>query len=148
MTSQAEDYRAKDYGRTEAPYAVDTPGAGWISFAAVMLGLAGTWNFMEGILAIGTSRVYAADTVFVFSDLNTWGWIMTILGVLMLLAAFAVVSGSEIARWFGIGAAFVNSIGQLYFLPAYPLWAMVMFAVDLLIIYGLAVYGGKQLRQA
>ena len=94
------DYRAQQ-GYRCAEY-VDTPGAGWISFAAVMLGLAGTWNFMEGLLAIGSSRVYVADSTFVFSDLNTWGWIIMLLGVGQLIAAFAVASGSEFARWFGI----------------------------------------------
>jgi hypothetical protein len=145
MTTQ--DIRARDY-QSAQPYEGESAGLGWIGFAAIMLGLAGTWNVLEGLLAIGGSRVYVAETVFVFSDLNTWGWIMVVLGLAMLFAAFAVVAGSELARWFGIGAAFVNSIGQLYFLPAYPLWAMTMFAVDMLIIYGLAVYGGKRLRSA
>ena len=112
----------------------------------MMLGLAGTWNFIQGILAIGESRVYVADSVFVFSNLNTWGWIVMILGVIQLLAAFTIMSGSEWGRWFGIGAAFVNAIGQLFFLPAYPLWAITMFAIDVIIIYALAVYAGKKLR--
>lgn len=141
----ASDIRASDYQAAQS-YAGEEPGAGWVAFAAVMLGLAGAWNFLEGLLAVGTSRVYVDDAVFVFSDLNTWGWIIMILGAAQLLAAFFVVSGSEYARWFGIGAAFVNSIGQLYFLPAYPLWAITMFAVDLIIIYALAVYGGKRLK--
>jgi hypothetical protein len=123
-------------------------GAGWVGFAAIMLGLAGIWNGITGLLAIGDSRVFVADEVFVFSNLNTWGWIMLGLGVLQLVAAFAVVQGSEMARWFGIVAAGVNAIGQLYFIPAYPLWGMAMFAVDILIIYGLAVYGGKRLGTA
>jgi hypothetical protein len=71
-----------------------------------------------------------------------------ILGILQLFAAFGVVGGSEWARWFGIACAGVNAIGQLLFLPAYPLWAITMFAVDLLIIYALAVYGGSRLREA
>jgi hypothetical protein len=121
-------------------------GIGWISFAAVMLGLAGLWNVLEGILAIGQSRVYANDTTFVFSDLNSWGWIMLVLGIAQLLAAYTVVTGSEYGRWLGIGVAFVNCIGQFYFMPAYPLWAVTMLAVDIIIIYALTVYGGSQLR--
>jgi hypothetical protein len=141
MASRAHDYQVAQ------PYEGESAsGSGWVLFAALMLGLAGAWNFLEGIMAIASSRVYADDAVFVFSDLNTWGWIMLLLGIALAVAAFTVMSGSELARWFGIGAAFVNSIGQLYFLPAYPLWAMTMFAVDLVIIYSLAVYGGKRLR--
>ena len=115
-------------------------------FAAAMLGLAGLFNLIEGTLAIAESRVYVADSTFVFSDLNTWGWIVLILGVLQLLAAFSVATGSEWARWFGIGVAGLNAIGQLMFLPAYPLWSVSMFAVDIVIIYALAVYGGSRLK--
>jgi hypothetical protein len=124
----------------------DRPGIGWVTFAAVMLGLSGLWNFIEGIAAISNAHVYVANANYVFSDLNTWGWIVLVLGALQGFAAFAVLTGSEIGRWFGVAVAGVNAIGQLMFLPAYPLWALAMFSVDMLIIYGLAVYGGKRLR--
>jgi hypothetical protein len=123
-------------------------GAGWVVFAAVMLGLAGTWNFIDGILAITSSKVFVGHQAFVFSDLNTWGWIVMILGILEGLAAVTLFSGSEFARWFGIAAAGLNAIGQLMFAPAYPWWALAMFSVDVLIIYALAVYGGARLREA
>ena len=142
LTPPSAPYRSWDVG-SEGEYLT---GFGWVDFAAIMLGLAGIWNVLSGILAIADSRVYVADETFVFSDLNTWGWIMLILGTLQLLAAVAVVRGSEFARWFGVGVAGLNAIGQLYFLPAYPLWSMAIFAVDILIIYGLAVYGGKRLK--
>ena len=123
-------------------------GGGWIVFAASMLGLAGAWNSIQGILAIADSRVYVGEQTFVFSDLKTWGWIVLILGVLQLFASFGVVGGSEAATWFGIGVAGLNAIGQLMWLPAYPFWALTMFAVDILIIYALAVYGGSRLKEA
>jgi hypothetical protein len=127
----------------------DAPtGVGWVMFAAVMLGLAGIWNFLDGILAIGSSRVYAGHQTFVFSDLKTWGWIMMILGIVQCIAALILLAGSEFARWFGIAAAGVNAIGQLLFIPAYPLWGIAIFAVDVLIIYALSVYGGRRLRDA
>jgi hypothetical protein len=113
-----------------------------------MLGLAGIWNFVAGILAISNAHVYTASSTFVFSDLNTWGWIVMILGILEGLAALAILSGSEFARWFGIGAAGLNAIGQLMFIPVYPWWGITMFAVDILIIYALAVYGGRRLQGA
>jgi hypothetical protein len=126
----------------------DVRGMGWIAFAGIMLGLAGTWNFIDGILAISKSKVYGVNTTYVFSDLRTWGWIILVLGCLQLLATFAIFAGSEFARWFGIVVAGLNAIAQLGFVPVYPFWALMMFTADILIIYGLAVYGGKKLREA
>jgi len=126
----------------------DVTGGGWITFAAILLGLAGTFNVLEGILAIANSRVYTAHQTFVFSDLRTWGWIVLFLGVFQLLAAFSLFGGSEIARWFGVFVAGVNAIGQLYYAPAFPIWSLLMFSIDILIIYGLVAYGGRQLRDA
>jgi hypothetical protein len=143
----ASDYELQGTYGSVSEYA-EPQGVGWVTFAAVMLGVAGTWNFIDGMLAIFSSRVYTENAVYVFSDLNTWGWIVMILGIIQGLAALALVSGSEFARWFGIAAAGLNAIGQLMFVPIYPWWALAMFSVDLLIIYALAVYGGHRLRQA
>jgi hypothetical protein len=142
---------SQDYG-TQGDYVPTTGyddsgvGVGWVAFAAIMLGLAGIWNTIDGILAIASSRVFVGNEVFVFSDLNTWGWIILILGVLQVIAAMSLLGGSEWARWFGIGAAGLNAIGQLFFIPIHPWWGIAMFAVDVLIIYALAVYGGNRLR--
>jgi hypothetical protein len=141
----AQDYELQ--GGYDAASKIDSPsGVGWVTFAALMLGLAGIWNSIDGILAISSSRVYTATSVFVFSNLNTWGWIVLILGIIQLIAAGSLVAGSEFARWFGIAAAGLNAIGQLMFVPVYPWWAIAMFTLDVLIIYGLAVYAGARLR--
>jgi hypothetical protein len=133
----------------ESAYVAEEPkGMGWVTFAVVMLGLAGIWNFVDGILAVSGSHVYTDNADYVFSGLNTWGWIMMILGILMGLAALAILSGSEWARWFGIVIAGLNGIGNLMFVPVYPWWGLAVFAVDVLIIYGLSVYGGSRLRTA
>jgi hypothetical protein len=129
-------------------YESDVRGMGWIAFAGIMLGLAGTWNFIDGILAISRSKVYGVNHTYVWADLRTWGWIMLVLGCLQLLAAFAIFAGSELARWFGIAVAGINAIGQLGFVSVYPFWALMMFTLDVLIIYGLAAYAGKKLREA
>jgi ABC-type transport system involved in multi-copper enzyme maturation permease subunit len=121
-------------------------GLGWVAFSAIMLAVVGVWGIIEGILAISSSKVFVASATFVFSGLNTWGWIVLLLGVLCVVAAFSLMTGSEVARWFGITVAGVNAIGQLMFVDAYPWWAMAMFAVDILIIYGLAAYAGARLR--
>ena len=123
-------------------------GSGLLTFAVSMMAIAGTWAIIEGIAAISNSRVFVANSVFVFSNLNTWGWIVLGLGALLLLAAVLVFTGSQFARWFGIFAAGVNGIGQLFFIQAYPLWSMAMFAADIIIIYALAMYAGPKLRKS
>ena len=130
-----------DTGSGEEPH-----GQGWVLFAAIMMGLLGIWNFFEGIAAISSAHVFVANANYVFSDLNTWGWIILLLGVGQIIAAMVLLSGSEIARWFGIGVAGINALVQLAFVPAYPVWGLLMFSVDVLIIYGLAAYAGKRLR--
>ncbi|HET7855919.1 MAG TPA: hypothetical protein VFL41_05630 [Gaiellaceae bacterium] len=122
-------------------------GAGWVTFASVMLAIAGAFNVFNGILAVSKSKFYTDNAVYVFSDLNTWGWIVMGLGALQLLAAFTLMGGSEFARWFGIFVAGLNAVGQLMFVPAYPFWALSLFAVDILIIYALAVYAGHRLNE-
>src|SRR6266508_2233528 len=83
-------------------------GAGWIGFASIMLGLVGTWNMLEGIMAIAGSRIYVGEEKFIFSDLKTWGWIVLVLGALLLVAAVGIASGNQLARYFGIFAAGIN----------------------------------------
>ena len=131
----------------ETPTYEETPkGAGWVLFSAIALGLAGVFAFIEGLLAISSSKVFTQNATYVFSDLNTWGWIVTILGAVTILASFSLLSGSELARWFGITIASLNAIGQLMFVHPNPWWAMSMFAINILVIYGLAAYAGSRLR--
>jgi hypothetical protein len=132
---------------TDLYYEEPSPsGPGWLLFSAIALGFAGVWAFFEGLLAIGDSRIYVGSHTFVFSDLQTWGWIVMLLGVAAIFAAFGIATGSELARWFGITVAALNGFGQLLFLDAQPWWGMAMFAVDMLVIYGLAVYGGRRFQ--
>ena len=121
-------------------------GTGWVAFSAIVLGLLGIFTFIDGILAISSSKVFTANATYVFSGLHTWGWIITILGALAVVAAFAVFTGSELARWFGIAVAGLNAIGQLMFVHANTWWAISMFALNILVIYGLAAYAGSRLR--
>jgi hypothetical protein len=121
-------------------------GLGWVLFAGIMLGLAGTFNVIDGIVAVSRSTFFVAGASYVFSDLHTWGWIIMIIGALQVVASFAIFTGSEVARWFGIVIAAVNALAQLGFTHAYPFWSISMFTIDLIVIYALAAYGGSRLR--
>jgi hypothetical protein len=116
-------------------------GTGWITFAGVMVTLAGFLNTIWGIAAI--SGFFGANAGYVASDLHTWGWIVLIVGVLELAAAYSIFQGGEFGRWFGILIAGVNAISALMSIKADAAWGICLVAIDVLIIYDLATYGGR-----
>jgi hypothetical protein len=120
----------------------DERGAGWVLFAGVMIAIAGVMNTIGGIAAIDSANFYTQNAHFMFSDLNTWGWVILVIGILQLFAAFSIWSGGAYGRWVGVGSASLNALAQLFFISAYPLWSLAIFSLDILIIYGLVVYGG------
>jgi hypothetical protein len=119
-------------------------GDGWVSFAGVMLLIIGTLNFIGGIAAIDNAHFYVANAQYVFSDLNTWGWIILITGAVQVLAGLGLFARNQFARWLGVGFASLNMLAQFLFFPAQPLWSIAIIAVDTLIIYGLVAYGGRE----
>jgi len=139
------DVGGQEAARTtpSAQGAYDEPGGGWLLFAGIMLMLVGVLNVIWGIAAIGNSSFFINDSRYILSNLNTWGWVTLILGVVQLLAAFSIWAGNQFGRWVGIGVAGLSLIGALLSIPAYPFWSLAIFAVDVLVIYGLAAYGGQ-----
>ena len=118
-------------------------GHGLIIFASVLLVILGCFNLIYGIAAIANSHVFVANAHYVFGSLRTWGWITLIIGVLQLLAAAGVVAGNQLARWFGVAVLGLNAIDQMFFIPAFPFWSLVIIAVDVVALYGLCVYGSR-----
>lgn len=119
-------------------------GGGWLLFAGIMILIAGTLNVIWGIAAIDKAHFFVEDKRFIISDLSTWGWIILFVGVIQFIAAFSIWAGGEFGRWIGIFGASLSAVGALLSIPAYPLWSICIFGVDLLILYGLAAYGGRQ----
>ena len=112
--------------------------SGWWVFAGVLLLVAGVLNIIYGIAAIGDSKFFSDNVTYIISGLNTWGWIILIVGVLELVAAFSLFSGGEFGRWFGIFIAALNAMAALLSIPAYPFWSLAIFALAIIIIYKLA----------
>jgi hypothetical protein len=111
--------------------------SGWWVFAGVLLLIAGVLNIIYGIAAIGDSKFFTEHGQYIISSLHTWGWIVLILGVLELIAAFSLWSGGEFGRWFGIFIASLNAIGALMTIPNNPFWSLAVFALALIVIYKL-----------
>jgi hypothetical protein len=123
-------------------YNVD-PGRGWVMFAGVMLAIVGALNLIYGIAAIGNSTFFVQDAKYVLADLKTWGWFLTVFGAIQVVTAIGIFRDFETARWLGVGFAAANMIVQFLALPAQPVWAIMVFFVDVIIIFGLLTYGGR-----
>jgi hypothetical protein len=114
-----------------------------VVFAAVLLGMLGVFNIIDGIAAIARSSVFIANARYVIGDLRTWGWVALILGAAQVLASIGVLAGNQIARWFGVVAIGLNAIGQMFFLPGYPFWSLMIIATDVVALWGLCAYGSR-----
>jgi hypothetical protein len=116
------------------------PMAGWISFAAIMMMIVGTLDFFEGLIAIVRGKYYvvSSNQIIVF-NLQTWGWLTLIWGIVLVLAGFALASGAGWARWLTVFLAGVNILGQLSFLGSstWPLWTLVIISLNVVVIYAL-----------
>lgn len=120
-------------------------GEGWLLFAGTVLLLAGIVNAIWGIAAIDDSSFFTDEGRYVlFDNLNTWGWFFLIVGVLQLIAAVSVWNRHAFGQIFGIASAALNAMILLFTVNAFPFAAFMLFIVDILVIYGLATYGGRQ----
>ena len=126
----------------------DERGRGWVMFSAALLMTLGVLNVIDGIAAVGNSQFFVRHAQFVLGDLGSWGWTLVGVGVAQGLTGLAVTRRSEVANWAGIGFALANALIQLMIMQAYPWWSLAMFTLDLLVVYGLVVYGGRRVRLA
>jgi uncharacterized membrane protein (DUF2068 family) len=128
----------------------DRHGQGLVTFAGVMISIAAVLNTVYGIAAISKAHVFTRNAHYVAGDLRLWGWFLLALGIAQGFAAFGIWRGTPWARWFGVACASVNAILQTAFIPAYPVLAMTILTLDVIVIYGLLAYGGRRraLREA
>jgi hypothetical protein len=122
---------------------MEVRGEGRAAFAAILLLIAGALNVIYGIAAISEAHFFTdSGTHFVFSSLNTWGWITVILGAIELTGGFSLLSGNAYGRVIGIVAASLGAIGSLLAIAgAYPFWSLGVFALCVIVLHGLVVYG-------
>lgn len=120
-------------------------GTGRAFFASIMLMVAGTVNIIYGIAAIDESKFFVGQTRYVVSNLNTWGWITLLLGIIAIIAGLSVLKGGVFGRTVGILVASLMAIGALLSVGgAFPFWSLGVFAICIAIIHGLAVYDPEE----
>jgi len=121
------------------------PGFGWMFFAGTILGIAGIMRLFDALWAFRYDGVIPDDLegAVLGTSLTTYGWVWLVIGVVLIVSSFAVLNRSQFARWIGIIAGALMSISALWWMPYYPVWSLVYVLTGFLVVYGLAVYGGR-----
>ncbi|HET6672065.1 MAG TPA: hypothetical protein VFG92_01710 [Agromyces sp.] len=121
-----------------------TGWVGWVFFAAIILIVAGVIDVIYGLVAVlGPDSAYflVPSGSLILFDVSGWGWWHLILGVALVLVGIALMTGATWARVVAIILAALNGINQLFLLPVQPWWSLIVLALDVLVIYALAVHG-------
>ncbi len=116
--------------------------AGWIMFAGVIMIVVGVFQSFAGLVAIIDDEFFVLTQEYVVKfDTTTWGWIHLIIGIVVLASGFGVFSGNVLARTVGVFAAMGSMIAAFFWLPWYPIWGVIIIAINLAVIWALTVHG-------
>ena len=117
---------------------------GWAYFAGFLMILDGSFQSIAGLVALFKNEVFVVGTKNIWLlDYTTWGWAHLILGIFLLLAGAAVMSGKMWGRVVGVIFAGLGLIANFGFIPVYPIWSIILIVIDLLILYALIVHGAE-----
>jgi hypothetical protein len=137
MADEVSQYGAAGRAEETSGWAV-----GFILFAAVMMLMAGIFQFFAGLVALFQNEFYVATRNYLFQfDATTWGWIHLLGGLLVVLAGWGLLSGRTWARVVGITLAVLSAIANFLFIPYYPFWALTVIALEVFFIWALAAHG-------
>ena len=116
----------------------------WVIFGSFLMGVAGLFQIVAGLAALFQQGVFlVAEESIAFLSFQQWGWTHLILGSVLILGAFSLASGRMWARILAVTFATMSAIANFAFMSAYPLWAITIIFVDLMLIYSVIVHGGE-----
>jgi hypothetical protein len=112
---------------------------GWLAFAGIVLFLNGIFTVLFGLAAVLNDEVVTVGggTGVVIWDFTAWGWVGIVLGTVMALTGVGLFTGNAAARWLAIAFTSLNALLQFAYAPAFPLWAVLVVALDVVILYQL-----------
>lgn len=117
-------------------------GTGRVIFAATLLLIAGVINIVYGIGALDDANVLVNDQRFVFSNLNTLGWVLLVIGAIQLIGGISLMSGNTFGRFIGILGASLGALNALLSIGgSYPWWSLGIFVLCIYVIHGLFIFG-------
>jgi len=113
-----------------------------VMFAATLMIVGGILQIFQGISAIANDEFFVTLPNYVVTvDVTTWGWIHLVFGIFVVLGGFSLFSGTRAAAIFALVLAVLSAIANFGFIPYYPVWALLIIAVDVFIIWAIARSG-------
>jgi hypothetical protein len=104
-----------------------------------MMVLSGIFQIFEGLAAILEDDFFVIGRQYAYDiDVSTWGWIHLIAGFIVMLAGVFLFSGALLARLLGIVLAALSMLVNFTYIPYYPVWSILIIAVDIAVIWSLA----------
>lgn len=124
----------------EASRTSERQPSGWTVFTGMILLIVGSLDALWGLAAILNDEVVAVggDGVIV-ADVTTWGWVHLILGSIVAGTGLGLFAGNDTARVLAIVFVAINAVAQIVWFPLAPLWALLIIALDVTILYQLTV---------
>jgi hypothetical protein len=112
--------------------------SGWIVFAGVIMLIEGFLDAMWGLAAVINNEVITVGGHgVVVWDISAWGWGHLILGTLVALTGLGLLAGQSWARFLGIIFVSLDVLVQFGTFTLFPLWSMLIIAIDIVILYQL-----------
>jgi hypothetical protein len=119
-----------------------TGWVGWIMFAGIMLVLAGALHAVWGLVAIlNDTWVVWANQENLVLDLTAWGWLHLAAGAVLVLSGIGLFTGNVLARTVAVVVAGASLLANFVTIPAYPVWALTIMVIDILVIYAVVAHG-------
>lgn len=119
-------------------------GKSLVAFAAGLVAFAACYNLVAGVALIARANDFGATPQYLLGNLRTWGFVTLLIAILQFGTACGIAIGGQRARWFGVVLLLLNAIGQISGLPGYPFWFLVVTAVGMVVLCGLAIYGARR----
>jgi hypothetical protein len=120
---------------------------GLVLFAGVMMLVNGVLEILQGIVAVSRDSIYVTTPHYTFEfNLTAWGWIHIVWGLILAVVGYGVVRGAPWARVVAILVVAISLGLNFIFLPYYPLWSLVVIAIDGFVLWALCIYHSHALE--
>ena len=124
---------------------MEEQGAGWMTFAAVVLIFAGVMRFFDSIWAFRVGgKIQGGSDLALGDSVKTYGWVYLIIGAILVLAGIGILYRGQFSRWIGVIAAALGGLSAMPWLPLYPVWSLIYIFIAVMVMYALIAYGGRE----